>query len=237
HLWATTLAIAVVLPRALLAALARRTERRLSASFPLSLDDAYFGSLLRAGRGESGRARIVPYSTHLEPETVDGLHTLLRAALGAGTEVVVEPSVAYGDEDAFELEATAGPQPVLCAALFPLTATAERESHGAFARALAHQSGAQVPVLALVDESGFRRRFGGADAERLGARRRAWQQLLDELGIDCLFVDLSQPGPAAEQALRQAIDRAGARAAAIRTGRDAPRAPGPGTAGAAGAGA
>ena len=46
----------------------------------------------------------------------------------------------------------------------------------------------------LVDESGFRRRFTGAEgATRLAQRRTAWERLLRDEGVEPLFVDLAEP--------------------------------------------
>jgi hypothetical protein len=79
------------------------------------------------------------------------------------------------------------------AALFAASATPERETHGAFVRALvaALPRGAQLTVL--VDESGLRQHTGRApDAElRLTQRRAAWQRLLHDLSLPApRFIDL-----------------------------------------------
>ena len=48
-----------------------------------------------------------------------------------------------------------------------------------------------MPLVALVDESGFRARFG-ADSDRLESRRNAWRRILDSRSdIQPLFVDLA----------------------------------------------
>jgi len=77
-------------------------------------------------------------------------------------------------------------------ALFALTSTPERETHGAFIDALTARCGAAPWVL--VDESTFRRRFTGPDAEqRLQERRATWQALLQGHGATAVFVDLLEP--------------------------------------------
>jgi hypothetical protein len=79
-------------------------------------------------------------------------------------------------------------------ALFALTATPERENHGAFVQALAARAPVGQRLVVLVDESGFRARFGGADgATRREQRRAAWRQMLGELGQAPVFVDLAAP--------------------------------------------
>jgi hypothetical protein len=76
--------------------------------------------------------------------------------------------------------------------LFSLAATPEPEHHGALLRALTLQR-ADQRVLAVVDESGFRRRFHDPSlAARLDERRRAWRTLLDDEGAPPVFVDLDR---------------------------------------------
>jgi hypothetical protein len=83
--------------------------------------------------------------------------------------------------------------------LFAATATPERETHGAFVRALQKAlsekalSGS-VSLHVLVDESGLRQRSAAAsDAElRLTQRRAAWQRMLHDLSLPApQFIDLS----------------------------------------------
>ena len=68
--------------------------------------------------------------------------------------------------------------------LFAATATPERETHGAFARAVA-AAAPRATVSVVVDESGLRRHLGAAgDAElRLTQRRAAWQRMLHDLSL------------------------------------------------------
>jgi hypothetical protein len=76
--------------------------------------------------------------------------------------------------------------------LFAATATPEREHHGALMRALATLRPTQR-FQALVDESGFRRRFrGDGFAARLEERRRAWRTVMGEAGVEPVFADLER---------------------------------------------
>lgn len=78
--------------------------------------------------------------------------------------------------------------------LFALTATPERETHGAFLDALFETVPSGEPRALLVDESGFRRRFAGPEGEtRLAARRAAWQRLADAADAVAWFEDLTRP--------------------------------------------
>ncbi len=81
--------------------------------------------------------------------------------------------------------------------LFALSATPERETHGAFIRSAQQRAAAlpgHPPCRVMIDESGFRQRLAGADLpRRLADRRAAWQKLLDEIGAGpALFVDLGE---------------------------------------------
>ena len=53
-------------------------------------------------------------------------------------------------------------------------------------------------VVALVDDSAFRRHFAGQDelAERLASRQRAWAAVLAEAGVEQLTTDLAGEGDA-----------------------------------------
>ncbi|MCW7540364.1 DUF2868 domain-containing protein [Aquabacterium sp. A7-Y] len=191
HLQALTLVLAVVLPRCLLAAAAAWRAARLVRDFPLSLDSPYFQRLRQALSGEVNPVQVLPYSYELPAALQAGL----QRCLGPGAAVQLLPGVPLGGEDDLprRLAAAPGASPtVRRVALFALTATPERENHGAFVRALmrAQANGGELQVL--VDESGFRQRFG-ADERRLAQRRTAWREMLQEQGQSPLFVDLSTP--------------------------------------------
>lgn len=212
HLYATTLALFVLLPRALLALGHFFAARRLANHFPLSLADGYFQAIVRAQRGEAARVRILPYSYRPSARAVQGLNTLALQVFGPGSEVGVAPTVAFGGEDALDPELFPATPLVLAATLFPLTATPERENHGAFIEAVAARLSRPTPLVVLVDESAFRQRFddtGASGAERRTERRAAWQRMLAATDRVAVFVDLEgQDFAAAARILRAAIDRA-----------------------------
>ncbi|AKJ29734.1 DUF2868 domain-containing protein [Caldimonas brevitalea] len=191
HLYAITLACAVAVPRLLLAGWAALRARGLARRFPLSLDDRYFSRLVGVvGRGETVAARVFPYSYQVGPALLGPLQQHLREALGGEVVLTLAPSVPLGGEDepARWQAGTAGDGVTI--ALFPLTATPERENHGAFVQALAGRGGGSRQVVVVVDESGFRQRFP-TDTKRLEQRRAAWQSVLAETGHEGLFVDLA----------------------------------------------
>lgn len=217
HLYAMTVALIVLVPRALMAVGHFLVEHRLSNRFPLSIDDGYFQAIARAHRAEAAAIRIVPYSYRPSSQAVLGLNALMLRVFGPGTEVTVSPTVPFGAEDALDPALIPGAPGALVAALFSLTATPERENQGAFVDALAMRVPQSSPFAVLVDESAFTQRFdepGGAGAARRIERRAAWQRMLAETRREPAFIDLERNDFAdAEPVLRAAIDRAALRAA------------------------
>lgn len=211
HLYAVTVALTVLLPRLLLAALARLREHRLSARFPLALDDAYFSALVRAHRGEAASVVAVPYSHPLSPQAALGLRAMLGSAMGAKTTLTIAPTTAYGEEASAAAVLQATEPPTLVLALLSSTATPELQAHDVFVDTLATALPAGAALLVMIDESAFLARFGDTDptaTRRREERRTAWTRFLAPRGRRPLFVDLERTATAlAARALREALDR------------------------------
>jgi hypothetical protein len=193
HLWSLTLLAAVVLPRMLLAARAAWRARQWSQRLPLPDDDG-LRRLLRAASGQRLTLAVLPYSYRLAASREPALRQQLDHLWGPGVLMQLQPSLPMGAEDELPRHLPA-PLADRVVVLFAMTATPERETHGAFLRALAALRGpGAVPLEVLVDESGFRQRLTGATlAERLAQRRAAWQALLDAVGpapLAARFIDL-----------------------------------------------
>jgi hypothetical protein len=188
HLHALTATLVVLLPRVVLALVALLRAQRLGRHFPLALDDVYFTRLLHAHAGHGSVVRVLPYSYSVPAEALSGLELLMKHAFGANTQVAVMPTVPLGGEDDLALPPSAGST----LALFAMTATPERETHGAFVEALRGIAG--PAVTALVDESGFRQRLSGPQAaSRIEQRRKAWASVMRDAGCTPLFVNLAAP--------------------------------------------
>ena len=191
HLLVATLSCVVVVPRLLLAAGARWLEQRRASRLPIALNEPYFRRLLRDFRSGPVQVRVIPYSYTLPSEVSAGLEAVVQRSFGGSARLAVEAPIAYGDEDRLaERAASADDGAVL--AVFNLTATPEREVHGAFIAALAVATPPGVPVLALVDESAFRARWPGEEAP-LAQRKALWGDLLMTLQCTPVFVDLTAP--------------------------------------------
>jgi hypothetical protein len=215
HRWALTLGLAVVLPRGLLAAWAWRRARQLAADLPLP-DDPALQRLLQAEQGGQAPPRavaVLPYSYRLDAARQAAVAPALAGWLGAGLSCDLQPSLSLGDEDRLPQwlapalarlpAAVAGrpAQPPLLVLLFALTATPERESHGAVVQALVQALGAlpapRPQLRVAVDLAGYRQRLPGPDGdERLAQRRAAWEALLLGLGVVPGFIDLAADAPA-----------------------------------------
>ncbi len=220
HLWAITLLLAIALPRAVLAAWAGLRARRLAADLPLPAGHDDLQRLLRSASGQALPVTVLPYSYALDARRQAALAAVLDAHLGPGVRPQVQPSLPLGAEDDLarwlaDVPIATGRQDGLVVALFALTATPERETHGAFVQALAAHLPSPAALRVMVDESGFRARFGGvgtlgAGADRLAQRRTAWCDLLQLLGVLPLFVDLSGAalGSPANRATDHAADSA-----------------------------
>lgn len=199
HLYAATLALFIVGPRGVLAALAALRAWRLSRRFPLPLAEPYFERLRLAQRGGAAAVQVLPHGAAPGPQAALGLRQLLVAHLGDTLVLRFAEPVAYGDEDRVP-----APEPgtTLRVALVDLGATPEDEVHGRFVAAL-RAGGA--PLLLLADEAAFRRRFAATPA-RIGERRAAWQRLADAHGAAFAAADLEAPDAAgAAPALQKAF--------------------------------
>ena len=207
HLYATTLALIVIVPRALLALAAARAAHRLATDFPLPIEGAYFDAMLAGAGGEAAWVRVVPYALRVDESAAQPLRTLLATSAGPGLRLSVADPVPFGaehdDETAARRALAMGDRaPVLVVALFALAATPEPEHHGAFLARLARELPEHLRLAVAVDEGGFLARFAG-DPARLEQRRAAWRRLAREFGHETLFVALDAapaPAPAAGEA-------------------------------------
>lgn len=197
HLYAATLFLLVVLPRLLLAAFSGWRAARLSRRFAIDLQQPYYRKLAdQIGMGAGPTLlRVLPYSFTLDEARDRGLSAIAVQMFGEQARVMLRPPVPYG-EDAQAAAAdlhTADEEGTRTAALFNLSATPEKENHGAFLESLKRQ----LPrgLLVLVDESGMLERSlnpAGDDA-RVAERIALWRQFGTHHGLPVSVVNLLQP--------------------------------------------
>jgi hypothetical protein len=210
HLYAATIAIFVLVPRALLALGTGLAARRLERRFPLALDDAYSQRLARQVSGEAARVSVVPYGHQPSPQAALALQSIVGRVFGPHALLSIAPGVEWGGEDALPASVLPTGPLALVVPLFSLVSTPEAENHGAFLAALRERLGPGTALVAFVDESSFRKRFAQQPA-RLEERRGAWREALSAAGVQPLLLDLDQPDPASvESALAAAIEQGNA---------------------------
>jgi hypothetical protein len=116
--------------------------------------------------------------------------------------VTVDAPVAYGAEDEWLGGLTIDPETDHLLLLFNLAATPEAETHGDIvARLKSRIAGARGgPALTvIVDESAYRHRLAdqAGSAQRLEARRLAWNAVLGRAGVIEVALDLASDDEAA----------------------------------------
>jgi hypothetical protein len=201
HLYAVTLALLVIVPRALLALWQGARAARLARRFPIDLNAPYFQRLLRHQRGASAAVEVRPHAQAPNAAAVLALRRLLAAVFGDAVKLEVAPACAHGAEDS-TAPGAAGRAAII--ALFDLSATPESESQGRFLQSLGG-----APLL-LVDEAAFRARFGAGGA-RHNERRASWKQFAQSVGRPIVFADLQGADLAAAQTQLEAALRENAR--------------------------
>lgn len=199
HLYASTLLLLVILPRLALAIAAWRTERKLARHFPLSLEHPYFLKLLAAmDPATPAVLPVFPYSFTVDGVRNEGLATLARMLLGPQARVSLHPSTPYGKAPQQAQDRPDAPPAdtegaALTVLLFNLSATPEKENHGAFLEHFSRHSGRSF--LVMVDQSGYRARLGSpaeGDA-RLRERIALWRQFCELHNTPACIVDLLEP--------------------------------------------
>ena len=208
HLFAWTVVLVVLVPRALLAWRELRSARRLAGAIRIDAREPYFRRLLAPARGESSVARVVPYGRALSSDAAERLRALLGELLGARAEIALEPPAEYGADGAtlFASDAASDGRARTLVVVFPLAQTPEGEVHGRFLTELRQALEADETMLVLVDDAGYRARLGAQAPERLPERRLAWDRVAAAEGLSAAHVDLDQPQPdAAASELERAL--------------------------------
>ena len=187
HLYAATILLLVVIPRLLLSLTGQWRATLLARRFPLDLDQPYFRKLSDfMGMAQGGMLRVLPYSFAVDEERHRGLGQIAIMLFGEQGRVMLRPSTSYGEEPQGgvpnDVDVT------MTAALFNLTATPERENHGAFLDYLVKNAARGVAVL--LDESGYLERIG---QDRLAERTALWQQFCRHHRTTATIVNLRAP--------------------------------------------
>ncbi len=196
HLYAATIFLLVVLPRVILAVISNLRAVHLAKNFPLDLDQPYFRKLNESiGVSTGGLLRVLPYSFTVDEARHKGLGQIASMLFGEQGRVMLRPSTSYGEEPKEVLRDTDlnDVQVNITAALFNLTATPEKENHGAFLTYLAQSSTRGIAVL--IDESSYLEHAGEAleNDNRRTERVALWQQFCQFHQTTATVVNLINP--------------------------------------------
>jgi len=207
HLYALTVAVAVIAPRLLLAAWAARRERHLASNLKLDLGSPYFRRLLASFEPTNVRVRVAPFSYTLTEGAVAGLSALAHHMLGETTQLALRPSTPFGEEETAAQDIVRHEDDVpLTLAVFSAASAPEQENHGKFLDTLREATAAQVAVV--VDTGPYRQRLGtqAGAAERTEERCQAWRAFAKNRNLAVACIDLTAPDLArAESDLASAL--------------------------------
>lgn len=194
HLLALSVALVVVLPRALLAAWTHARARRLAADVPLALHEPYFQRLLREQRGSVAHVHLVAHAHAPDAAALATLAALLGRVLGPHVELSRAAVVDFGAEDDAAPDQLVPPGTTHALLLVDLTATPEPEHQGRLAQRLAATAATQgATALICIDEAAFLRRFA-AWPQRATERRQAWHALAEACGVALVVLNLGPAG-------------------------------------------
>jgi hypothetical protein len=205
HLYAASLLLIVIVPRLVLALLVRWQENRLSGNFSMNLAQPYFQKLTaNIGPAVERVLRVFPYGFTLDEGRDRNLTKVAKMLLGESARVMLRPSTPYGEElhDALKGAGIDKSGAVLSAMLFNLTATPEKENHGAFLHYFGSADGSnKAGVVVLLDESAYLARVGGQPGGELRMRERIelWRQFCQAHHASCMVVNLFDPQARADE--------------------------------------
>ncbi len=172
------LAVVVVVPRLLLALWQAVQAWWRAQHLALPLQQPYFQQLQRDFGGLATRLRVQPYSFDVTPERQQALERFASTQYGAGAQLQLLPTVAYGaDLPANLADSTGQAQTVL---LINLAATPEAEIHGAALEQLRNHAGTHASVWLWTHD--FAARNTGAP-RRVQEREQLWQDQIRATGL------------------------------------------------------
>jgi hypothetical protein len=188
HLWGTTLALFVLIPRAALALADALRAAHLARRLPVAVDPGYVRRALASGRGAATRVEIVYYSGAPDPAGRERLHTRLQEEVGARAVIGDGVRIQYGDGPENVEVPDGSAQAGLVVLVFPLAQTPEVEVHGEFITDLRERlDRAGCQLLVVLDTAAYRQRVGSED--RVRERRATWDRLLRSLEVAAIDLD------------------------------------------------
>ena len=137
---------------------------------------------------------VIPYGFDPDRDAQRRLEQILMQALGDKSQVRCADPVPYGEEDSWlERDGAALADIEHLILIFSLASTPEAENHGAFVLGMQRLFGRRAELSVLLEESAFRRKFGGQPSvdRRIDERFRAWQVVLAQTGLEPILINLN----------------------------------------------
>ena len=180
QLYSLLLGLMVIAPRLVLALWQGIKVWWLNQHLALPLQQPYFQKLQRDWAGRATALQVQPYSLDITPEREAALRSHVAQNYGAGAQLTVLPTLAYGSSlpDASNGNA----QQVL---LLNLAATPEVEIHGALLAQVLNLWGPQADVWLWAAD--FRARNTGAPA-RVQEREQLWKEFVRSAGLNATLM-------------------------------------------------
>lgn len=190
HWYGITIALFVVIPRALLGFFWRMKANRLERTLPFrSVSPGYYEHLLAVSTGNSLTINILPYPVSPSEGSRRQIIRTLEEHFEKPIEVNWMAAVPFGEEE----EPVSGLSGE-CIPLFEFSSTPEKETHLALYGTLSEQSGSPVRI-ALLETSSFDRKMHELrdGEERKDARLKAWKNLFETVNVDFVMTTTSKP--------------------------------------------
>lgn len=172
------LALTVLAPRLLLALGQALRARWLAGHMALPLQQPYFQKLQRDWAGRATVLQVLPYSLEITPPRQAGLQRHVAQRYGAGAQLVLLPTLAYGGALPASAATSEGAQQVL---LLNMVATPEAEIHGQLLAQVQQRWGVHAEVWLWAAD--FVARNSGAPS-RVREREHLWQEFVRQHARD-----------------------------------------------------
>lgn len=195
HLWAASAFLFIVIPRLLLANMARQQAAKAQPDYRAEFE-SWLAVCRSIASGHTQAADILPVHFEPEPRVRDSLRLILQHLWGTHVSADFHSAISYGAE---ETAASLTPAPQYLALIFPLSSTPESEVHGTLISAFAAAGPERGRRLMVLDASSFEARFRTLPEypQRLAARRAAWEKVAAGAFRILLLDDAARRDPAA----------------------------------------
>lgn len=201
HLYAASILVWIIIPRALLAIANGYSRWRLQRSFPLPITGTYFNTLRAIRRDGKAVALAIPFRYELTQQINSNLSKLLQHIYGLTVDVSIQHPVLMGDDTSDWKAALGSDEHIAVFVIFNLTATAEPDTHGRLMKQVQKDVSGRTSIIPIVDTSCYADR----DIERFRQRCNQWRSVLNEVRCKPLFLDLSKPDD--EEVLKDLMKR------------------------------